>query len=47
MLGDLGSWDELRIPIYPGWYSDEFGRLLEAAALRRITLHDSITYSPP
>jgi integrase len=25
----------------PEWYSDEFGRLLKRAGLRRITLHDS------
>ena len=26
---------------HPEWYSDEFGRLLRRAGLRRITLHDS------
>jgi Phage integrase family len=29
------------IPVHPEWYSDEFGRLLRRAGLRRITLHDS------
>jgi integrase len=33
--------DELGMPVHPEWYSDEFGRLLKRAALRRITLHDS------
>ena len=33
--------DQLGIPVHPEWYSDEFGRLLRRAALRRITLHDS------
>ena len=28
-------------PVHPEWYSDEFGRLLKRAELRRITLHDS------
>ena len=28
-------------PVHPEWYSDEFGRLLKRAGLRRITLHDS------
>ena len=28
-------------PVHPEWYSDEFGRLLRRAGLRRITLHDS------
>jgi integrase len=28
-------------PVHPEWYSDEFGRLLKHAGLRRITLHDS------
>jgi len=28
-------------PVHPDWYSDEFGRLLKRAGLRRITLHDS------
>lgn len=33
--------DERGVPIHPEWYSDEFGRILRAARLRRITLHDS------
>lgn len=33
--------DELGVPVHPEWYSDEFGRMLRAAELRRITLHDS------
>ncbi|MUN38981.1 tyrosine-type recombinase/integrase [Actinomadura litoris] len=33
--------DELGIPVHPEWYSDEFGRVLKRAGLRRITLHDS------
>jgi integrase len=33
--------DELGKPVHPEWYSDEFGRLLRRAGLRRITLHDS------
>jgi integrase len=33
--------DELGIPVHPEWYSDEFGRLLKRAGVRRITLHDS------
>lgn len=33
--------DELGAPVHPEWYSDEFGRVLRAAGLRRITLHDS------
>jgi integrase len=33
--------DELGMPVHPEWYSDEFGRLLRRAGLRRITLHDS------
>jgi hypothetical protein len=33
--------DELGMPVHPEWYSDEFGRLLKRAGLRRITLHDS------
>jgi integrase len=32
---------QLGIPVHPEWYSDEFGRLLRRAGLRRITLHDS------
>jgi integrase len=33
--------DELGAPVHPEWYSDEFGRILRAVKLRRITLHDS------
>ncbi|MGH3217864.1 MAG: tyrosine-type recombinase/integrase [Streptosporangiaceae bacterium] len=33
--------DELGIPVHPEWYSDEFGRLLRRAGLRKIRLHDS------
>lgn len=33
--------DALGVPVHPEWYSDEFGRLLRRAGLRRITLHDS------
>jgi integrase len=33
--------DELGIPVHPEWYSDEFGRLLKRAGLRKIRLHDS------
>ena len=33
--------DEAGAPVHPEWYSDEFGRLLRRAGLRRITLHDS------
>jgi len=33
--------DELGIPVHPEWYSDEFGRLLKWAKLRKIRLHDS------
>ena len=33
--------DEAGTPVHPEWYSDEFGRLLRRAGLRRITLHDS------
>jgi integrase len=32
--------DEIGIPVHPEWYSDEFGRLLKAAGLPRIVLHD-------
>jgi integrase len=39
--GEYVVTDELGIPVHPEWYSDEFGRLLKRAALRRITLHDS------
>ena len=33
--------DEIGAPVHPEWYSDEFGRVLRAAGVRRITLHDS------
>ncbi|MFC5750892.1 tyrosine-type recombinase/integrase [Actinomadura rugatobispora] len=33
--------DELGMPVHPEWYSDEFGRLLKRAGLKRIALHDS------
>lgn len=33
--------DEIGTPIHPEWYSDEFGRVLRRAGLKRITLHDS------
>lgn len=33
--------DQAGTPVHPEWYSDEFGRLLGRAGLRRITLHDS------
>ena len=33
--------DKAGTPVHPEWYSDEFGRLLKRAGLRRITLHDS------
>ncbi|MCW2911984.1 MAG: Site-specific recombinase XerD [Actinomycetia bacterium] len=33
--------DELGTPFHPEWYSDEFGRILRPAGVRRITLHDS------
>jgi integrase len=39
--GDYVVLDELGMPVHPEWYSDEFGRLLKRAGLRRITLHDS------
>jgi integrase len=39
--GEYVITDELGMPVHPEWYSDEFGRLLKRAALRRITLHDS------
>jgi integrase len=32
--------DEAGTPIHPEWCSDEFGRLLSRAGLRRITPHD-------
>jgi integrase len=39
--GEYVITDGLGMPVHPEWYSDEFGRLLKRAALRRITLHDS------
>jgi integrase len=33
--------DEAGTPVKPDWYSGEFERVLKAAGLRRITLHDS------
>ncbi|HEX4062343.1 MAG TPA: tyrosine-type recombinase/integrase, partial [Streptosporangiaceae bacterium] len=33
--------DELGLPLYPEFYSDEFARLLNRAALPKIGLHDS------
>jgi len=39
--GEYVVTDEAGTPVHPEWYSDEFGRLLRSANLRRITLHDS------
>jgi integrase len=39
--GEYVITDEAGMPVHPEWYSDEFGRLLRRAGLRRITLHDS------
>jgi len=39
--GEYVITDEAGMPVHPEWYSDEFGRLLKRAGLRRITLHDS------
>lgn len=39
--GEYVITDQLGSPVHPEWYSDEFGRLLKRAGLRRITLHDS------
>ena len=39
--GEYAITDEAGLPVHPEWYSDEFGRLLRRAGLRRITLHDS------
>ena len=39
--GEYVITDEAGTPVLPEWYSDEFGRLLRRAGLRRITLHDS------
>jgi len=41
--GEYMITDGLGMPVHPEWYSDEFGRLLKRAGLRRITLHDSST----
>jgi hypothetical protein len=37
----LSGRSQAGMPVHPEWYSDEFGRLLKRAGLRRITLHDS------
>ncbi len=39
--GEYVITDEAGMPVHPEWYSDEFGRLLRRAGLRRITLHES------
>jgi hypothetical protein len=39
--GEYVITDAAGTPVHPEWYSDEFGRLLRRAGLRRITLHDS------
>jgi len=39
--GEYVITDEGGSPVHPEWYSDEFGRLLRRAGLRRITSHDS------
>ena len=39
--GEYVITDQAGAPVHPEWYSDEFGRLLRRAGLRRITLHDS------
>jgi integrase len=39
--GEYVVTDGAGAPVHPEWYSDEFGRLLRSANLRRITLHDS------
>jgi len=39
--GEYVITDQAGAPIHPEWYSDEFGRLLRRAGLRKITLHDS------
>src|SRR5213079_76546 len=39
--GEYVVTDERGMPVHPEWYSDEFGRILRAAALRRIALHDA------
>jgi integrase len=39
--GEYVITDAAGTPVHPEWYTDEFGRLLRRAGLRRITLHDS------
>jgi integrase len=39
--GEYVITDEAGTAVHPEWYSDEFGRPLRRAGLRRITLHDS------
>jgi integrase len=39
--GEYMITDQAGTPVHPEWYSDEFGRLLRRAGLRRITLHES------
>jgi integrase len=39
--GEYVITDQAGTPVHPEWYSDEFGRLLRRAGLRRITLHDT------
>ena len=39
--GEYVVTDGIGTPVHPEWYSDEFGRLLRRAGLRRITLHES------
>ena len=39
--GEYVITDQAGTLVHPEWYSDEFGRLLRRAGLRRITLHDS------
>jgi integrase len=39
--GEYVVTDELGMPLHPEWYSDEFGRILKTAKLRKIALHDS------
>jgi integrase len=41
LVGEYVTTDAAGPPVHPEWYSDEFGRLLRQAGLRRITLHDS------
>jgi hypothetical protein len=44
--GEYVVTDQLGSPVHLERYSDEFGRLLRRAGLRRITLHDSRSRSP-